>query len=421
MVSSDFIENEFLKERSMDELSEEEQKEIIEAFLVVSVDPDVATGFDGELTEEELEELKVESSPEYEAATEIYYTTSHNLLASVIFGSIFLILLTLKLDDRLKGAANWWAVFSPFWIERGGRLLWNLYKCCCAGITGEEIVLYEGVNLPTDTASNDDAEHESKDKKSEEETSQKEDAAVESTEQDEIDASKGNEDVVAKKGGKNTNTKTEENAAGSLEKMEKPKTVSSKSEKGNNSVENDGDGHENTDDDGDDDGINLDEETFNAWQSAYQEANKDANQKRAQSSGESCLIILQLILLCLVVAKIEKNYDNVDPDDVGFNVFWILFPLFLFFGLSLCCCAMVICGARPIPTEGEAEEEGELDLENPPVENNENEGGTTIISVEPSEETEAAVEAIGAPEKTSDEAPTEKSEPSPEGDMDDLD
>lgn len=437
MVSTDYIQNELLKERSMDELSEEEQKEIMEAFLVISVDPDFVLPDDGEFTDEELEELKVESSPEYEAATEIYYTTVHGLIASLFFGSIFFILLTLKLDDRLNSGADWWAVFSPFWIERGGRLLLNLYKCCCAGVVGEEIVLYEGVDLPT--ATDDAGEQESKEGKAEEEASQKEAvtqtfSAAKSTEASQTDVCQEKNVDVVKEGGENTkyvdDAKKDNSDSGSIGKSKGKnvglKAVSSNSQNDNDGVGKDGDGdvgsNENTDDDSD--GINIDEETFNAWQSAYQEANKDAKQKRAESISESFSIIFQLVLLCLVVAKIEKNYDNKDPDDVGFNVFWILFPFFLFFGLILCCCVMVIFGARPVEMEGEKDEEEEQDPENPPVENDEKEGGVTIISVDPSTDVKIAVEPIVAPEKPLDEPATETSQPSDpplEGNMEDLD
>jgi hypothetical protein len=70
-------------------------------------------------------------------------------------------------------------------------------------------------------------------------------------------------------------------------------------------------------------------------------------QEQAKACTECCNVTVQLTLLCLIVAKIEKNYDNVDPNDTGFNVFWILFPFFLFFGLVCCCCAILIYGAAP--------------------------------------------------------------------------
>ena len=82
MVTSDYIENEILKGRSMEDIPEEERNDIMKAFLVVSVDPEFEPHSE-DLTDEELEEEKVESSPEYESATEIYNTTFNGLSCQV--------------------------------------------------------------------------------------------------------------------------------------------------------------------------------------------------------------------------------------------------------------------------------------------------------------------------------------------------
>ena len=131
----------------MEDLPEEEQEDIMKAFIVVSVDPEFIPSAE-DLTDEELEEERVASSAEFEAATEIYGKSFYALAFSLFFGSIFLIILTLKLDDRLGSGANWWAVFSPFWIERGGQLVYCLYKCCCGAISGDEVVVYGGEDYP---------------------------------------------------------------------------------------------------------------------------------------------------------------------------------------------------------------------------------------------------------------------------------
>jgi hypothetical protein len=395
MVTSECIEKELLKRRNMDELTEEEQEEIKKAFLVVSVDPEFEDP--GELTDEELEAIKVESSLEYESAIEIYRTTFNSLASSLLFGSIFLILLTLKLDDRLSG--NWWAVFSPFWIERGGRLLINLYKCCCSGIFGEEVVVYAGVDLPTDAEVNTG------------------DNDKESSKDDRIEETSAKEDVT-KTPSSETKTSDEIKTNVSLENNNATIGDSSKDDKKQETA-SPADGGEGGGDDDDDDGIELEEDSYFAFQDAYREAEKDAKNEKAQSCSESVGLIIQIILLCLVVAKIDKNFDNVDPDDVGFNVFWILFPFFLFFGLTLCCCAILIFGAAPDQPEGETDQ-AEHDPESPPInnENDENEVGVSIVPASPSEE-ETATEV-----KQVDESISEKSDPSnapSDSNMDGLD
>mmetsp|Transcript_15226 Transcript_15226/g.24675 ORF Transcript_15226/g.24675 Transcript_15226/m.24675 type:complete len:219 (-) Transcript_15226:52-708(-) len=119
-----------------------------------------------------------------------------------------------------------------------------------------------------------------------------------------------------------------------------------------------------------DDFFHIDEETFHAWQTAYEQAEENAMQEQAKASSECCNLTFQLVLLCLVVAKIEKNYENDDPNDTGFNMFWILFPFFIIFGCICCCCALLIYGAAPGSAEDlndiVAGDEGKgYDAENP--------------------------------------------------------
>jgi hypothetical protein len=111
-----------------------------------------------------------------------------------------------------------------------------------------------------------------------------------------------------------------------------------------------GDGVENERPKGDSDGIPIDEETYRAWQSAYEEAESGAIEEQAKASSEWCYLTVQLMVLIMVVAKIDQGYwenDDDDSSDHGFNTFWILFPFFLFFGLILCCCACLIYRAEP--------------------------------------------------------------------------
>ena len=392
MVTSDYIEIELLKGRSMEELPEEEQDYIMNAFMVVSPNPEFLPSAE-DLTAEELEEEKVASSPEFESAMEIYGTVFYGVLNSLVFGIMFLILLTLKLDDRL-GGGNWWAVFSPFWIERGGRLAYSLYKCCFGGLfSGEEVVLYAGDDFPAPFEADGSNEKEPKGDKNEQ-TDGEVSAGREDKSESNVDASNSTEmeDVFI-------NSATTGNAVGT---DDKPAATS-------NATDNVAGGDNN---DGDE--IHLDEETFDAFQSAYQEADDETRQEKAKACTEGFFLIVQIVLLCLVVAKIEKNYDNLDPFDVGFNVFWLLFPFFLFFGCTLCCCAFLIFGAAPEPPEGEIDE-AEDDPENPPMNNDENAGE---VATTPAEE-EAAINTIAASENEVEGPIPEHSEPSDA--MDDLD
>ncbi len=408
MVTSDYIEHELLKGRSMEELPEEEQDYILQAFIVVSPSPEFLPSSE-DLTDEELEEEKVGSSPEFESAIEIYNTMFYGLATSLVFGILFLVLLTLKLDDKISG--SWWAVFSPFWIERGGRLAYSLYKCCFGGIAGDEVVLYagdDGIPVPMD---GNNTEQESKDD---------DDGDDDDNDNNDNNNNSSNPDISAneEKTGKvsklvafysddnqtaDVNSSSGENDAGAEEKPSATTDATSNVSGGNNN--NDGDE------------IHLDQDTYDAFQSAYQEADEDERQERAKSCTEACLLIFQIIILCLVVAKIEKNYDSVDPTDVGFNVFWILFPFFLFFGCILCCCAVLIFGAAPEDLQDEVGE-AELDPENPPINNDDENGG---VATTLQEEEDDVAETPNEPEETVDELTPESSEQVDDGNMDDLD
>eukprot|EP00536_Pseudo-nitzschia_multiseries_P006822 jgi/Psemu1/324498/estExt_fgenesh1_pg.C_1500011 len=345
MVTSDYIENEFLKGRSMDELPEEEQTELKEAFVVVSVDPEFEP-YKADSSAEELEEEKVESSPEYRTAMDMYDDAFFGLARSVVFGGIFIILLTLKLDDRLGDGGNWWAVFSPIWIERGSRLVFNFYKCCRSGISGEEIVLH----LPTERENNDEGE------------------------------SNDVNDTISN----NANTGDESPAMTS----HKP------------NIESD----ENAE--------------------AINNPDENSNQSKRETK-ETLDEIPRIIMLWYVVAKIEDSHDNPDPDDTGFNVFWLLFPFFLIFGCSLCCCAMLVFGSEPDTFGGETEEAGH-DPENPPVNNDiENRVDVTIVEPVSGKQRESAfdvsVEVIENSNAQIAADQLDPVDPPPESDMDDLD
>jgi len=430
MVTSDYIENEVLKGRSMDELSEEEQADLKEAFVVVRMDPEFQP-IDPDLSAEELEEEKVATSPEFRNAMDIYLETFNGLGRSVLFGGIFLILLTLKLDNRLGDAANWWAVFSPVFIERGSRLVTNFYKCLCGGIVGEEIVMH----IPQETGDeNDGDDKDSTGNKGEKGTPGSEDvtASGNANTDDESPATTNHQpnilsevDTEEKKPGNEslamTNQQPNEDKSdysSNGKNQEAETTVDEVSKMEQKAKVEDGSAN-------DEEEFFIDEDAYRHFESAYEQAESDSKQERATSCSNACIVIVQIILLCLVVAKIEYSHENLDPSDSGFSVFWILFPFFLVFGCSLCCCAMLIFGAEPDPS-GEETDEVVYDPENPPETNeNENGGNVTIMSPSPGKEEESAVEVTTeASENSTQPAVVDQIDsvgPPPEGSMDDLD
>ena len=107
------------------------------------------------------------------------------------------------------------------------------------------------------------------------------------------------------------------------------------------------------DDDDDDDNNNDDndakeeeEEAYRRWQEHMRgEAGSEYMEQQVKSLSGCCSLCFQLILLCLIVAKLEADYSDVgetfDDDNGidGFSAFWVLFPIFFVAGILLLCCA----------------------------------------------------------------------------------
>ena len=89
--------------------------------------------------------------------------------------------------------------------------------------------------------------------------------------------------------------------------------------------------------------ILVDEDAFHTLQSTYTQAEHDSLEEAVQSVADLCWTSLQLVTLCMIVAKLDKNYKNDDLDDVGFNTIWILFPYLLCFGFY---CYFNLCWLR---------------------------------------------------------------------------
>ncbi|KAL3930495.1 MAG: hypothetical protein SGARI_004468 [Bacillariaceae sp.] len=122
-----------------------------------------------------------------------------------------------------------------------------------------------------------------------------------------------------------------------------------------------------------------------------------------------------------MVSKLDKSEDPTDP---GFSMFWLLFIPFLFFGICLCCSALLIFGAAPGSASdlNDTADNEQHDAENPAEPSNETPVATPIVgpeSVPEDKDDETSAEVKGGDvEKAVDKE--EAAEASPEN-MDDLD
>jgi hypothetical protein len=398
MVTVDFLEKEVLKGKDVEDLEESELKEMQEMYLVVTVPVDFEpyTEEGVELNEEKLEEQKVEASPEFEAATEIYNNTVSGVASSILFGIIFLILLTRKLDGQFGG--SWWAVFAPIFFERGFRWLYNIHRCACGRMAGDEIAVQ--ISNPDNAAKKHEDNPEPR-------------AEPESSTEDDRQPKSFNEHLSS-----SSNTEEKPSVQESKDKMTRCDSPS-KLDKCDAAVPNESGSRESSEDED----IHIDEDTFRAWQNAYAEAEESAMQEQAKASSECFILSIQLVILCLIVGKVDQSYGSEYPNDVGFSAFWILFPFFLFFGIICCCCTLLIYGAAPGSAEdlNETPAENVLDTENPP---NAQKPTLVLPHVHEEKKTESVEQAYSKEKQDGMdiEAPDEeKAKPSGTGDIDDLD
>ena len=86
-------------------------------------------------------------------------------------------------------------------------------------------------------------------------------------------------------------------------------------------------------------------EEFERWQSVYEHTEV----RSLQSPFIPCQILFHVMIVCLIVAKLEQDYGNDDPQNPGFNAFFIILIPFSF-GLIVCCVA-IIFGCAQIARE----------------------------------------------------------------------
>lgn len=221
----------------------------------------------------------------------------------------------------------------PAWVYFGTQMCWNCYSCCCASISGDQIVM-SGVDVPADTAGDDDEQPETPREASEfvdADSSMRKfnaKASVKSTDssskKETTTATPMDDGIRVSPAGDTTDTTTPLNNP--------TKASGDEDTKQEASTANDAD---------DDDMPEMDEETFENLRQAYEQAENSAMEEQARAASSLCGLLFQFMIVCLIVGKLAQ----VDDDKIGFNTIWIIFPFFLIAGCALCCTACLIYGA----------------------------------------------------------------------------
>ena len=386
MVTIEYIEKYILNEKKQDDdgndievqlhrtyndLSEEERDEINESYIIVHVPPKqpVPGEEDNEDTAEgDLE--AIERSPEYQEAM-LRHQEAYKAIQRIVLPEIPLIILVVIQLDMNKNW-DWGVVFLPLWI--------SMVIDCCGGCYGffctsalAHIEVQEAMAAHFETKKNDESSEgkQAKDKSNASDKGKENDDAVKS----------GDSKLTDKKSEETAETAKEGEAADIFTKEVETAVLLEPKDSTENNIEKkdatkddsaaafpDVGGADDIDDD--DDFIrnmfSMDDDMFQYYQQAEQEAETKATEAQSKAIASFCNIIFQIVFAGLFVGKLNQVYDERDePDNTGgtssFSTFWIIFPILLFAGCTVCCCFCAIFCAAEVDTHMNAEEteEGE--------------------------------------------------------------
>lgn len=449
------ISPEKLQEVAGSEATEEDLMELAQQYTVITVDPqEIAAAIhvmnstsEESLTNDEIEELKIHLSAEFQLNEKIIQHHTEQIAKCCLVDLPFIALVASQLDGKID--TSWWVVFLPVLLYLGSKLVQSFCTCCFTLGPDTELILVNNGNVPN--AKQDDEHDEEKGQSEgnaavddgEDKNPTDSDAFKEKEKSISSDPEPVSNDNVGT--GTETEGKTLDNSASTdpmdkaaisdaLNGEEEPSTAfapaSGDIEDFNLKTETTSDEKSKPEDA--EDVPKIDEETYRAWQSAYAKAEESEMEKQAKAHSTCCLVSFQLTMLCLVIGKIDNDYEA--DGDISYNTFWILFPIFLIAGLILICCSCIIYGARgegvlssigkpePNKENGGADASGNGDDESPNVFVPPPPPSETTMESKPAAEHQAAVESTTAKEETStEEDKTQKDDTSPKEDMNDLD
>jgi DnaJ domain len=331
----------------------------------------------------DMEAIRVQSSLEFQTLDRALQATFRSMGILALIWIPLATLIVLKVNGTLDSStASWWVVFCPLWIRLGLPWIRHFLICCCSG--GSEL------------EEQDDDDHDDK-----EETTKDENE----TKKDEIETKKDAMEQADKapsanaSGNANTDTNFCEDATsnepsplrqlhrqsdvpddealwaspeGDISEFNAASPQATTLHSSSSATDATGGGaapsgstlqpngqdekaaakpqsNISGGDDDDDDETNEDfEEMFRQYQQhLHQDDENERMQEKLNALSSCCLLSFQLLLLCLVVAKLEHDSDG---DTTAFNAFWVLFPILVLAGLVLLCCSACIYAKNP-PTD----------------------------------------------------------------------
>jgi len=343
------------------------------------------------IEEEDIEQIRVQLSQEYIAADGAVRQQFNSTTLIVLCGIPFVALVACRLLAQIS--ASWWVVFVPVWFYFFVHIIKAFYHCCCYASNSDEPIIFipqsggDGEN--EDAVDEGNRQHRQMGEGEEQRTGEASSATIANDgvkasvvfasaegpigefneasgrseeESIQVSTSQANEGVHQQVP---DSQKSSEKADTDGKADSRPDRVEEKKDsvevpnchgsaatgiaptKGNAGVSNlNNDSNDVILEDEDDPNIRIDEETFYAWRRAQEESETSTLERQAKAQSSCCWASFQLIIVCLIVGKLEQDFDSDDLDP-GYNAFWILFPIFLVMGVLLCCCCCLVYGAGP--------------------------------------------------------------------------
>jgi hypothetical protein len=400
MVSPEHLE---ATEGRLEDLTESQRAAVEEKYIVVKVDNEVVVAAlqamsqaeDGDVTDEDLETLRVRTSNEYAESEHAIRALSGGTTTLLFCAIPFIALVAAKLEDHID--VDWVVVFVPIFVKLGWELSSSCFVCCSGPGRADTIIVMGDDEVDDSievTTAQETAVSENQAKGVNETNANKESIANFASTEGEMDVfnrSTGALDTPDIEVGK-SNIEPKQNA------------TSASGDKPSDGVEsNQEHAGDNDEEDEDEPEIHIDEETYRAWQKVQAEMDASEIEARAKAQTTFCSALFQLIIALLVVFKLDDDYKNSDPNDTGYNAFWILFPVLLVAGLILCCCSCMIYGfGAPINDADEVESVDEEANDSPVVE----EAVSAPAAAIPTAADDSTSKAMASVPATSDAPPT---------------
>ena len=450
MVTIEYIEKYILNETKQDEegndiedqlhrtyndLSEEERDEINKSYIIVHVPPkQSAPGEEDNENDMEGDLDAIERSPEYQEAV-LRHQEAYKSIQHIVLPEIPLIILVIIQLDMSKNW-DWGLVFIPLWISMVIECCGGCYGFfCTSALAHIEVQEAMAAHFETQKSKSD---NEASGSKHEAEAKTDFDTVKEN-----VETAKSSDSKPTDKPNSEEKAKKEEptDVPGKAEvetavAVESPTENATQEEEKKDSTKDDEAAFPEVGADDDEDEFirnmfSMDEDTFQYYQQAEQEAETKATEAQSKAIASFCNIIFQIIFAGLFVGKLNQVYDErEDPVDeegtTSFSTFWLIFPLLLFAGCTICCCFCAIFCAAEVDTHMSSDgEEADADGDQRKEDEPEKEKDAVIIGKTPTSEGveldiegQAPTKVEAAPEIV--EAPSEMKEEK-EGEIDDLD